>query len=76
MKPKKIITVTPQEFMAMTLNQGDVLKQINGKLLNTAKPTVKRIAIKKNKIVPVIPNTPVSFFYLYKELTFKFMCYL
>lgn len=54
-KPKKVITVTPQEFLAMTLNQGGILKQVNGKLV-TNKSNTRRIVMQKNKVGPILTN--------------------
>jgi GA-binding protein transcription factor beta len=52
---KKIITVTPEEFLSMTANCGtnkakNILKQINGRLVPK---NMKRIVMKKNKLIPV-----------------------
>ncbi|XP_044262912.1 GA-binding protein subunit beta-1 [Tribolium madens] len=51
---KKIITVTPQEFLSMTSScrnkSKNILKQINGRLVPK---NVKRIVMKKNKVIPV-----------------------
>lgn len=60
---RKIITVTPEEFLEMTANcsaiQNNSLKQINGKTVQTVKPTVKRIVMKKNKTSPISNSTNV-----------------
>ncbi|RZC31795.1 GA-binding protein subunit beta-1 [Asbolus verrucosus] len=52
---KKIITVTPEEFLSMTANCGtnkakNIIKQINGRLVPK---NMKRIVMKKNKLIPV-----------------------
>ncbi|EEZ97725.1 GA-binding protein subunit beta-1 isoform X2 [Tribolium castaneum] len=51
---KKIITVTPQEFLSMASNcknkSKNIIKQINGRLVPK---NVKRIVMKKNKLIPV-----------------------
>lgn len=60
-KPKKIITMSSEEFLAMTLNQGNVLKQINGKF-SIPKPTVKRVVMKRNKVVPITTNSNVGLY--------------
>ncbi|KAB0802407.1 hypothetical protein PPYR_04593 [Photinus pyralis] len=55
-KPKKVITVTPQEFLAMTLNHGGVIKQVNRKLLTNNKSNTKRIVMQKSKVGPILTN--------------------
>lgn len=61
---RKVITVTPEEFLEMTTNcsatHNNSLKQINGKTVQTVKPTVKRIVMKKNKTSPISNSTNVS----------------
>ena len=51
---KKIITVTPEEFLSMTSScankSKNILRQINGRLVPR---NVKRIVMKKNKLIPV-----------------------
>lgn len=64
-KKKKIITITPEEFLAMTTNgtltSNNILRQVNGKLMQVpVKPTLKRIVMKKNKIIPISPSVNVS----------------
>jgi hypothetical protein len=59
---KKIITVTPEEFLSMTANCGtnkakNILKQINGRLVPK---NMKRIVMKKNKLIPVSTVNNVS----------------
>lgn len=58
---KKIITVTPEEFLTMTSNctnkSKNILKQINGRLVPK---NLKRIVMKKNKLIPVSTVNNVS----------------
>ncbi|KAI4460174.1 ankyrin repeat protein [Holotrichia oblita] len=52
---KKIITVTPEEFLAMTTNGGfsnNIGKPVN-KFITIPKNNVKRIVMKKNKTTPI-----------------------
>lgn len=59
-KSKKVITVTPQEFLAMTLNQSEIIKPINGKIITAQnKPTLRRIVMKKNKLGPITTTTTI-----------------
>lgn len=65
-KKNRIITVTADEFLAMTnggsLNgQSNILKQLNGKLINSVQKTAqnKRIVMKKNKLVTISPAVNV-----------------
>lgn len=56
---KKIVQVTPEEFLAMTngsLNSKNVFKQL--KML-PVKNQVKRIVMKKNKVIPITSVTNV-----------------
>lgn len=61
---KRILTLTPEEFLAMTATCGldppNVLKQLNGKVIQNTKPTIKRIVMKKNKMSPISQVTSVS----------------
>ncbi|KAF5276857.1 hypothetical protein FQA39_LY06408 [Lamprigera yunnana] len=50
---KKIITITPEEFLAMAMNQADVIKPSNGKIVSTDSKPIRRIVMKKNKVVPI-----------------------
>lgn len=69
-KKKKIITLTQEEFLAMAngnnknFNDNVILKHITGKFVQSAqtiqKPSVKRIVMKKNKIIPISPTINVS----------------
>lgn len=73
---KKIITITPEEFLAMAnganrnTNKNFIFKQLTGKLMPTVQTptkTVKRIVMKKNKIIPISPSVNVSnFFVIFK----------
>lgn len=59
---KKIITVTPEEFLAMTTNGGfsnNITKPVS-KFITIPKNNVKRIVMKKNKTTPITATINVS----------------
>lgn len=61
---KNIITVTPEEFLAMASNcnmKTNILKQLNGGK-NVLGRNFKRIVMKKNKIIPVSNLNNVKLF--------------
>ncbi|XP_056630096.1 GA-binding protein subunit beta-1 [Diorhabda sublineata] len=49
---KKIVSVTPEQFLAMTQNSNKTFKQL--KVIPT-KGTFKRVVMKKNKLIPITP---------------------
>lgn len=51
LKSKEVITLTPEEYLT-NFSQSNVLRQINGKLVDVPRQ-IKRIVMKKNKIFPI-----------------------